>query len=174
MSQLTPKILHTFGHIITQYARIESGLRYYISAILNISPVDAAILTAPYGVTDYRNVMRALNELHPLPKNGSETLVQLLGDFKTHSRIRNQIAHCMWGAGERENSVKPKGLDIRGKLDFYGHMDGEDDYTLDDLQDICRKLDKLHGRFIEFYANHGYAEVIAAVRTLDINDTTSE
>ncbi|MEO0550669.1 MAG: hypothetical protein AAFZ91_12170 [Pseudomonadota bacterium] len=151
---MTEHHFYLFGYVVHQYARIESGLNFYIADSLGIDIIAAEIITKPYSSRDFRNVVRALLSLDARVEMEDE-LKRLLGEFKAIGRIRNLIAHSRWKAGDRPNSIKPTGLQIRNdKLEFVGMEKDDDDYTIEELEALGVRTEKLHTDFVNFFKRH--------------------
>lgn len=153
---MTDHHFYTFGYIIVTFAKIERGLRYYIAHILNTDIAMVSILTKPYSVRHYQNVIKSFMEMPDFDEAHKDELNQLLGRLKPLQKIRNYIAHSAWIAGARPDSIKPLDLYIHNnKPEFWGIDDEEKDYTQADLDAFAVETENLQADFIRFYKTHG-------------------
>lgn len=149
------------GYFITSYAKIESGLRFFIAHALNVPVHIASVVCAPYGGRDFINVAKSLAKLQFLSNDDKEEFTQLLGRFKEHKALRNAIAHHIWTDSKRPGAVRPMYSTVwNERAEFYGHDDEEPDYTAEDIVSACQKLDKLHSDLVDFYNSRGVTEHI--------------
>ena len=160
---LTPAHFHAFGYIVSTYAKVEQGFKILISEMLDIDIYIAAILCEPYTTLQLRNVMNSLNKHYTLPNDCNKRLCDLIGEFKTFSRLRNDIGHSMWTDGTRDKSVKPINLDIRsGKAKVLGISDDEHDWTIEELDAEAIRLNALHNRLSSLMEDLGITDDIEA------------
>jgi hypothetical protein len=73
----------------------------------------------------------------------------------TAYQVRNVFAHSLWGAGKKENSIRPlvvqaKGSDLKWTSDTDGGIPPED-YTAEDIKDETNKSDRLLADIILFF-----------------------
>ena len=161
-TELTSSQFHAMGYFINKYAKIEGGISVYFAWLMQIPLHEAKIILAPYTARDYRAVLKGIEKLRDSHPEHREKWAQLLGDLGGFSKLRNAIAHDYWTRGSREGAIKPIGISTRGNHpEFYGIGEKERDYTDDELQGECEKLDALHGRFLEFYEAVGASDYIA-------------
>lgn len=151
---LSERHVHAFGHIVLQYAKIERGFMFYLGHIMGMSIPDIAILTAPYGSRDYRNVIKSLLNKPGSSQSDAEKsqMAQFFGEFQRLGRIRNHIAHSGWIAGEKLGTVKPIGIDIRDdKPKFVGADPNETEYSLEDIEQLAAASDNLHTDMTKYF-----------------------
>lgn len=158
-TDLTDAHYHVFGYITHVYAKIERGFTWYIGWRLHIPPnfrYLANILVAPYSARDFRNVAKALHKELPMDEPDHSRFIEMIGEFKRISRLRNHIAHNLWTAGKRPGSIKPMHARIsEDRLDVFGADDDEEDFLLEDFTKEAKRLEKLQAQFIEFYLRWG-------------------
>lgn len=152
---LSDQHYHVFGYITHVYAKIEGGFIWYLGWRLNI-PKEWRYLTniiaAPYSARDFRNVVKALHKEMPMEEPDHTRFIEMIGEFKRQSKLRNAIAHNVWTAGQRPGAIKPMSARIsEERLDVFGARDEEQDYTLEDFHNEAKRLEKLQSQFIEFY-----------------------
>lgn len=159
---LTPAHFHAFGYIISTYAKIEQGFKAIISGITGLDVNEIAIMTEPYSSMQLRNVITSMSEFRPLPDRGNEQLKELISEFATFSKLRNQIAHSMWTEGNRPDSIKPLNVDIRsGKAKYFGIDEDERDWTIAELDDEAIRMMDFHQKQTQFSLTRGWAPDIA-------------
>jgi len=159
-TNLTSKHFEAFGIITASYASIETGFKYAICGMLDIFPYEAMAICEPYNSLALRNVVKALAKQN-LDESKSNKLIQLVGEFGSHSKLRNYIAHNDWANGARPTSIKPVQMNIReGRLDTKGFAEDEKDYTLDELLDSAKQLVSLRDKVVRYLHDSGMADAI--------------
>lgn len=150
-----------FGALIHNYASVETGLKIVLSGILNAPLRLVLIMTEPYSALNLRQVLKAVAKEHEWPDKHLETLMQIVGDVKPISPLRNQIAHCRWTEGARPDAVKPRRVDIREeRARYYGDDEDERDWTAAELDEQAEKLIAINLRLIQFLSDTGLQTVI--------------
>lgn len=148
--------LRAFGSIVYQYATVETGLKICLSGILDTSLHIALILTEPYGSLDLRRVIKSVAKEHDWPDGGLDRLVQIVGDLKPHTALRNNIAHSRWTDGGRPGAIKPRGIDIRQeRAVFIGNDPDERDWTAEEMMASAEALAALNRRILQFMDDMG-------------------
>lgn len=159
---LTEAHYYAFGYLISTYAKVEQGFKIFIGRMSGMELYAVAIICEPYSALQLRNVLTSLNRHFELPDDCNKRLCDLVGEFKTFSRLRNDIGHYMWTVGNRPNSVKPLGMDIRsGHAKAVGVNDQERDWTLEELNAEAIRLQDLHRRQVDLMVELGYDADIA-------------
>jgi hypothetical protein len=156
---VTHEHLLGFGGIIHNYAFVESGIKIATAHVAGLDLIDFLIMSEPYNSLQLKNVAKSLAKTNEPLSPECEKFIQIIGDFAPFSKIRNFIAHARWTRGERSNSVKPSGLNIRdGRAKVLGSAEGEQDWTPQDLKDIADKLLILSQRISVFLTETGAHE----------------
>ena len=140
-----PAFCAPFGAIIQWFARCENVMTIMASAITGIEVPHAIMMMVELGYSGKRNTIRCLILSGIKDAKTREKVIWYLGQIHKHNQLRNNIAHRVWVAGKRPNSVKPMGLSIRGgKPDFAGLFDDEQDWTVDELWAAANDLGKTY------------------------------
>jgi hypothetical protein len=135
-----------FGRITYLYALSETGIKFIISALIEIDRVDFLVLSAPYSSRDTINVAKSITKLkYEKSEPNRDRLITLIGRYKSHSKIRNYIAHCFWTKGSKPDSIRPVYMSIgKGRAEPKGYSDGEKDWTFTELESTVVDLENLH------------------------------
>jgi hypothetical protein len=163
MPNLSEAHIKAFGSLTYQYAQVEANLQKCLAGMLDVNPKVAIIVSAPYGIVDLRRVVKSVAKEMDWPDEQTlEKLMQIIGDSKPASRLRNNVAHSQWVDGLRPGSIKPIGLDIRNEnARLYGHVEEEQDWTAEEIEGEATKLRELCRRIVEFAQDTGIAANIA-------------
>jgi hypothetical protein len=155
---VTSRHLLGFGGIIHHYAFAELGIKTALAHVIGVSLTDVVILSEPYTSLSLKNVAKSLVKARtPITPEGQRFL-QLVADFATFSQIRNKIAHTRWVVGDRPNSIRSAGIDIRdGKPVVIGVDRPEPDWTPEELYAESDKIAALAGRISKFLIDTGAA-----------------
>jgi hypothetical protein len=154
--------IKAFGSLTYHYAQVEVSFQKLLAGMLDIDPKVAIILAAPYRAVDLRNVVKSVAKELEWPDGALEKLIQIVGDSKPASQLRNHVAHSQWIAGTRPTSIKPIGLDIRQeRARLYGHLDEERDWTAPEIEEVAGSLNALVTRIVIFAQETGLAANIA-------------
>lgn len=155
--------LNAFGSLIHHYASVETGLKIVLAGVLNVRLRLILIMTEPYGALDLRRVAKAIAKEHNWPGKSLDTFVQIVGDVKPISPLRNYIAHCRWTEGTRPGAIKPRRVDIREeKARYFGDEDDERDWTAKEIQAEADKLITINARLVQLLADTGLDKRIEA------------
>jgi len=148
-----------FGRIISGSALVETGIKVTLSAIMHSHSHYVHVLTAPYTANDLYNVAKSLAKVHfSEDENNRDLLIELIGKYKSYTRLRNFIAHSFWVKGTRLGSIRPAYMSVReGRAEGRGFSDEERDYTILELQDAANGLLALYEEFKGFLKSSGLA-----------------
>lgn len=177
MANLSEAHIKAFGSLTYQYAQVEANLQKCLAGMLNINPKVAIIVSAPYRMVDLRKVVKCVAKEMDWPDETTlEKLMQIVGDSKPASQLRNYIAHSQWVDGKRPRSIKPIGMDIRNEnTRLYGHDDEERDWTAEEIEEEAAKLDDISRRILKFAQETGIVDNITRqiIRTIEANSASS-
>lgn len=141
--EITPDHMAAFGSIVQHFARHEYLMQGIMCALLKVPASNIGLITAGHGYAGKRDALRSLLHDIEIAADRKERIVWFLGQLHKHNQLRNHIAHSMWIAGTRPNSVKPLGVDPRGgDAKFIGLDPAEKDYLLRELVKIADELGK--------------------------------
>ena len=155
-----PQLL-AFGKITYLYASIEWGIRCMLAGIVETPLVEALILSEPYSASSLKNVAKSAAKLSRLSDDNQKFFIQLAGDWGAFANLRNAIAHRRWEGGERPDSIRPVGVDIRsGKAKMIGDVEDRDWLEIELLNE-AQKLHDLNERAILFFHKSGLADATA-------------
>jgi hypothetical protein len=163
MANLSEAHIKAFGSLTYQYAQIEANLQKCLAGMLGVNPKIAIIVAAPYRMVDLRQVVKCVAKEMDWPDEAAlDRLMQIIGDSKPASRLRNYIAHSQWVDGKRRGSIKPIGMDIRNEnTRLFGHIDDEQDWTANEIEGVAAKLQDVCHRIVKFAQETGIAANIA-------------
>lgn len=130
-----------FGGIIHNYAFVETGIKIATAHMASLNLVDFLIMSEPYSSLQLKNVAKSLAKTNEPLSQDCEAFILIVDAFAAFSKIRNFVAHSRWTKGQRENSIKPSGLNIRaGHAKVLGGDLTERDWTPADLKNEADKL----------------------------------
>lgn len=133
---VTQNHLAAFGLIVHEFARFERLVEMAIAHTLGSDVTHTAIVLAGLGYLAKCDALCALVRVAMQDADATEISAQV-DRFNEYSSLRNLVAHHVWKAGKREESIKPLKVASRGgKVKFTGLDDAERDYTVDDLFEI--------------------------------------
>lgn len=156
--------LELFGRITVFYAYNELGFKMIVAWLAGVEQERFWVMASPYNANDLYNVSKSIVKLVlPDEKNSDRVrLINLIGEWKRHSTVRNHIAHAIWTTGTREDSIRPVYMNIReGRADGRGYGPEEKDYTLDELIDHATALEKNYRSIQSFIVEKGFAPDMA-------------
>ncbi|WP_346033260.1 hypothetical protein [Erythrobacter westpacificensis] len=150
------------GALITAYAAAEVEFNLLLSAVLDISIYEMALLVQPYSASTRRDVFKAIVKLRlPADDPKRDKLLNFLGRHKEADRLRNHLAHSNWVNSDREGAFRPMYAQARdGKAKFFGVDPTEHDFTVEEVQQVVKKLQQLIFDMRQFKKETGYYEVI--------------
>lgn len=159
------KILSTqhytaFGQITHFYASIEFGIKAALTAILEVPFIEGMIVTNPYSSSQLKDVAKSLTKESLLSADQKECFVQIIGDWSAFGKLRNQIAHNRWQKGERENTVRAVGLDIRAGKAKWIVTEDSPEWTVAELFEEAGKLAAINERLQRFHDEVGLYKVL--------------
>jgi hypothetical protein len=165
--------LLAFGAIVQNFARFERLIEISVSRILKANYALTAIVMSNLGYTAKCEALKSLLGIVSwLDKGKRATVLRYVEDFNAYVPLRNVIAHHPWKEGTRTDSVKPMSARSRGgKAKFQGVRDEEQDYTIDDLNNIANALVVIHNGFRDFLISVGEMEI--ASESIDDTNSTS-
>jgi hypothetical protein len=114
------------------------------------------ILTRNVSYPGKRDVLFSLMQDVNLSDLQKQQIREFLDEADKYAKVRNHIAHSMWGKGTRPDSFKPMSVAIRhGKLKYLGVLSDEDDYTEADFVTIADKLAIICNSYVAFLRSSG-------------------
>ncbi len=157
----TPKTLITFAMIIQAFSKLESLIQMSIAGIGQLDLSKVLILTRNISYTGKRDVLFALLTEVNLDAEQQQQIRGFLDAADKYSTVRNHIAHSVWVAGARPDSIKPMSVAIRyGKLKYQGVLEEERDYTEAELIAIADKLAIISNSYVDFLKRSGFTASI--------------
>jgi hypothetical protein len=149
---VTADHMAAFGSIVQEFARHEYLMQTLARSLLHAPHLsNVALLTAGLGYSGKRDAILSLLRDVELPDGQAERVRWFLGELHKHNQLRNHIAHSIWKAGTRAESIKPLGADARGgKARFIGLDPAEKDWLLDELIDAANELGTNYDRFVDY------------------------
>jgi len=161
---VTAEHMLPFGMIVQWYARIETLLQFIMAYLADTIPFRSLVLTQGLGYAGKRNALKSLlRHDEMLDNKAKEQLIWLLGQAHMHSKLRNSIAHFTWIKGEREDSIKPQYVEVRGgEGDIIGIDPSERDYTASELFVIADEVAQAYNDLLDFLNKQGISDAIAA------------
>jgi hypothetical protein len=120
---ITDRHYMLFGRIVSNYARVEVGIRCVFAALLEMPIEIALIVTASYSNQALRNVTRSLAKIvmHEEPELLNR-FTNIIGGHKSLDRLRNDIAHNMWSRGSTPDHISTMTVTVAdGKAKFVGY-----------------------------------------------------
>ena len=151
-----------FGRIIHNFAAVESGIKIALSGILELN-LDLAMITfQPYSASGLKKVAKSLAK-EKLKPHLSEKLINIVGEWYGHNRLRNEIAHNRWTDGVASGAIKPRYVSINSdRADWFGDGDAEDEYAAADLEAKALSLHRINERLKAFLQESGLQRIIEA------------
>jgi hypothetical protein len=154
--QLTGSILIAFALIIQAFARLEWLMQMSMAGIGEVDLSKVLIMTRNVTYPGKRDVLFSLMQDVNLGDLQKQQIRGFLDEADKYAKVRNHIAHSMWGKGTRSDSFKPMSVAIRhGKLKYFGVLTDEDDYTEQDFIKIADKLAIICNSYVAFLRNSG-------------------
>jgi hypothetical protein len=140
-----------FGAIIHECARYEYLMVGITAKILGLKVIQASVMMADLPYRGKLATFKATIKLHDLKPEQREKIIWFLGNMSKHNQLRNHIAHSTWKRGDRPDSIKPLGCDVRsGEAVFLGIGENETDYTLQDLEGVAMDLINNRNAFAKY------------------------
>lgn len=134
-------------------------LMYCIAAVLEISISKALIMFWHSGYNDRRDRLVNLIELTAiLSEEKQKEFDCLITRLNAGYKMRNTVAHSVWGEGEKPNSIKPHTIIARGgKIKLSGFNLAEELFTPERFEQESQKIQRIGQDLIQFAAdNLGY------------------
>lgn len=151
-----------FGRIIHNFACVESGIKITLSGILELDLALAMIAFQPYGAQALKKVAKSLAK-ERLKPDLADTFNCIVGDWYSHNRLRNDIAHNRWTNGGTPGTIKPRHVSInQDRADWVGDDDSEAEYTAADLRERALSLHNINERLKTFLQESGLQRIIDA------------
>jgi len=150
------------GGFMTRYAAAEMEIKLILSAILDLSIYEFAVVAEPYSGATLRNVAKSIVKLKLAPDDPMrDKLLQAIGTLYSYSTLRNQIAHAKWAPGRRPDSIQPLYVQTRsGRARFVGSNDEDDDYTTEELVNLANEVKAINNRLYDLKLEGGYNAII--------------
>ena len=141
---LTDEQLRVFGSIVHLFAQFE----YIVGVIIHEMAGGkmyalTAMIVSGLGYSAKVDTLRSLLEVIDLDgdKMNSIAMKAVIDAFAKHNSLRNAIAHNTWTNGDRDGSIKPIFISVRGgKPKIKGVRTEEQDYRIDELLAIEESL----------------------------------
>lgn len=148
---VTTEHMAAFGSIVQHFARHEYLMQTLASMLLRAPISNVALLTAGLGYAGKRDAILSLLRDVQLPPGGADRIRWFLGELHKHNQLRNHVAHSLWKAGARAESIKPLGADARGgNARFLGLDANEKDWLIEELVDVANELGRNYDRFVDY------------------------
>jgi hypothetical protein len=156
--EVRPEHMAAFGSIVQHFARHEYLMQSAMCMLLKLpkSLSNVALVTGGLGYTGKRDALLSLLRDVEIDDGQRERIRWFMGELHKHNQLRNHVAHSIWKAGTRPESIKPMGADARGgNAKFLGFDSAERDYLLEELIDIANELGGNFDKFRDFLDSVG-------------------
>jgi hypothetical protein len=130
-----------FGLIVNQWAKFETLIEYTIAALFRLEDFNSRLFTSGMTYVAKRDLLRVMIE-YPVKLKAPEgspfytDLSEILNEAEKLVGTRNEVAHSIWIAGTRPDTIKPIRFRARGRLQVKGHDPKEQDFAFKELISI--------------------------------------
>jgi hypothetical protein len=105
--EVGPDHMVAFGSIVQHFARHENLMQSVMSMLLQVPMSNIAFLTGGLGYASKRDARLSLLRDIEIAQDRKERIRWFLGELHKFNQLRNHIAHSVWKAGTRPQSIKP-------------------------------------------------------------------
>jgi hypothetical protein len=102
-----PDHMAAFGSIVQHFARHEYLMQSIMSMLLKVPVSNIAFLTGGLGYAAKCDALLSLLRDIEIAEDQKERIRWFLGELHKFNQLRNHIAHSVWKAGTRPQSIKP-------------------------------------------------------------------
>jgi hypothetical protein len=157
---VTQHHLVAFGAIVREFARFERLIEMAIAHLLKADFTHTSIVLSGLMYQPKCDALLALVGVVMEDADGAE-ITKRVNAFNQYSSLRNVIAHQMWNAGKRDESIKPVSVRSQGgKAKFRGLDESERDYMINELFSINESVKQRYEEMLSTLIRIGAVEKI--------------
>jgi hypothetical protein len=161
--------LLAFGKIIHHFAKVETGLKLMLSAVLRVHMADALVIFNKSSPTSFSKIARSLAQMHLRPDLAA-SFCAISEDWASMATLRNHIAHSTWTNAARKGAIKPSHVSTNsGTARWRGAGDDEPGYTAAELETAAYDLHLINERLKTFSRESGLHSILESISQQELS-----